>query len=496
MSRLLEKKRVLELTEAVGITGQLDSFYKGFSVDSREIEPGYIFAAVKGHQADGHDFISQAVEKGAEVILTERDPATLELPQGVAGIRVKDVRLALSKLSFAFEGDPQNKLSVAGVTGTNGKTTVTTLVHQVLTRLGFRAGMLGTVEKRVGDTASVTRLTTGSPQEIARDFSGMLDAGCTHVVMEVSSHGLSQRRTDAVTFDVAAFTNLSHDHLDYHGSPEAYLKAKKRLFDGLGEDHIAVINTDEEATPKLISDCRAVIWPYGLKDESMRIIRNDAEGLSVEMDGTRIDSPLCGLFNAYNLAAAFLICRAFGCSARNTAAALSEAKGARGRLERIVTEDEGLPSVFVDYAHTPDALENVLATLRNMEPEKQLIVVFGCGGNRDRDKRPEMGRIAASLADLVIVTSDNPRFEEPDAIIREIITGIPNADTLVNPDRPAAITEAVAMADENAVVLIAGKGHETYQEVMGVRYDIDDAKIARRALQLRAGREIKKGEDV
>ncbi len=482
MSITVDKTRLLELSEAVRFTGQLNSFYKGISADSRKMTPGFIFAAIDGFSDDGHRFIPNAVNKGAELILTERNPEEISVEGDVAVAQVPDIRLAIARLAFAFAGDPQHKLKVAGITGTNGKTTISTLVYQMLTKLGFRAGLLGTVEKRFGEMTSETGLTTGNPEQIALDFAEMLDAGCTHVLMEVSSHALDQRRTDAIDFDVAAFTNLSHDHLDYHETPEAYLKAKKRLFDLLKPDSIAVINADDPSSAQITADCAADIWEYGFRGDEMQILENSAKGLVLDIDGIRIESGLCGAFNAGNLAAAFLICRAFGCTAQNAATALSDAVGAGGRLERV---GSGTPAVFVDYAHTPDALSNVLSSLRNMEPEKQLIAVFGCGGDRDRSKREVMGRIASEYADTVVVTSDNPRFEQPEAIIKEILTGIHQTETLVNPDRPAAITEAIAMAKDDAVVLIAGKGHETYQEVMGVRFPMDDRQIAARALELR-----------
>lgn len=490
MSIRLSQKRIETLTKAVRKTGQLLSFYEGVTVDSRKVKPGYIFAAIKGYQTDGHLYVSKAVEKGAGLILTEHNPAEIEAGDA-AVMQVGDIRTVVAHLAFAFEGNPQQAMKVAGVTGTNGKTTVSTLVHQVLGTLGIKAGLMGTAGKMIGDEAVESSLTTGDPEQIAADMSEMRSRGCSHLVMEVSSHALDQKRTEAIRFDVGAFTNLTHDHLDYHGTAEAYRDAKKRLFDQLDSEAIAVINSDEADASYLVKDTEAQVWGYGEADGSMKIISNNADGLVIEIDEVRIESPLCGTFNAYNLAAAYLICRAFGCSADNTAAALASAKGARGRLERVQFEsgelaEASFPAVFVDYAHTPDALRNVLDTLRNMEPAKELTVVFGCGGDRDKTKRPLMGQIASERADLVMVTSDNPRTENPEAIIHDILQGTSGDGIDSLADRTGAIRAAILRADSNGMVLIAGKGHETYQEVMGQRHHMDDFELAQKALADRA----------
>lgn len=490
MSIKLSNNRIETLAKAVRKTGQLLSFYEGVTVDSRKVKPGFIFAAVKGYKTDGHLYIEKAVESGAALILTERHPE--EIDAGKAAVmQVEDIRATISHLAFAFEDDPQNGVKIAGITGTNGKTTVSTLVHQVLSTLGIKAGLMGTVGRMIGDEVVESHLTTGDPEQIASDMAEMRSKGCSHLVMEVSSHALDQKRTEAITFNVGAFTNLSHDHLDYHGTAEAYRDAKKRLFDQLDENAVAVINTDEADAAHMVKDTKAVLWNYGQKDESMRIISNNADGLVIEIDEVLIESPLCGKFNASNVAAAYLVCRALGCSAENTAAALASAKGAKGRLERVEFEQENdasneLPAVFVDYAHTPDALKNVLETLRNMEPEKELTVVFGCGGDRDKSKRPVMGEIASQLADKIMITSDNPRTEDPEAIIKDILKGVKGdaIDSLA--DRPGAIRAAIHGAAGNGMVLIAGKGHETYQEVMGKRHHMDDFELAQTALVARA----------
>lgn len=496
---MLSSAELLKLCAPLNQLGPLP-VCRGITVDSRRVQPGYIFAAVEGYAADGHTFIPQAVENGAVLIISEREiEALMPLLPDSAGksapalMQVTDIRGLLSRLAMAFQGNPQHDLKLAGITGTNGKTTVSTLVHRAMSDLGYTCGLMGTVEQRIAHRVIDSRLTTGDPEQIAASLAEMKQAGCTHVIMEVSSHALDQRRTDALSFDIAAFTNLSHDHLDYHKTPEAYLKAKKRLFDGLGDGATAIINSDDAAAADLMKDCRAgQVRRFGQKDESLKLLHSDASGLEIaireEKDdaaGTRLKSRLTGAFNAYNLAAAWHICRAFGISGAQAADALSRAAGPRGRMQKITNEND-LISVFVDYAHTPDALENVLSSLRTAAPEQPLIVVFGCGGDRDRRKRPEMGQIAAKYADHIYLTSDNPRSEAPDAIILEIKQGIPEsagAEVVSITSRPDAISAAITRAPDSAVVLIAGKGHETYQEIQGKRHHMDDAELAAEALQ-------------
>lgn len=471
----------------------------GITSDSRRVKPGYIFAAIEGFSADGHRFIAQATAQGAAVVMSERSIDELKRlaggTQAPALMQVTDIRARLAQLALAFHGNPQRDMKLAGITGTNGKTTVSTLVHEALTQLGYTCGLMGTVEQRVGTEALESSLTTGSPEQIAASLSRMKQAGCTHVVMEVSSHALDQKRTDGLSFHLAAFTNLSHDHLDYHKTPEAYEQAKKRLFDSLGAHAFAVLNSDDQASETMLSDCRAAhVRRFGQKNGTLRIVKNDADGLALFMqessadeESIRLESRLTGAFNAYNLATAWHICRAFGIPAADAARALSRAKSPKGRLQKISRADDEI-SVFVDYAHTPDALENVLSSLRTAAPDAPLLVVFGCGGDRDRGKRPEMGQIAAAYADYIYLTSDNPRSEAPDAIIREINGGIPAQATVKVvsiADRAAAVLAAITSAPASAIVLIAGKGHETYQEIHGKRHHLDDAELAASALQKR-----------
>ncbi|AXJ00343.1 UDP-N-acetylmuramoylalanyl-D-glutamate--2,6-diaminopimelate ligase [Cyclonatronum proteinivorum] len=495
------------LSKADRETGRLLPFYNGVSVNSQKVVPEGIFAAIAGYSTDGHRFLPQAAEAGARLMLTERDPEEVlaEIGRDDIGVmQVPDIRAAVAQLAFAYAGNPQYRLKIAGITGTNGKTTVSTLVHQALTKLGYKAGLMGTISVAIGSESTESRLTTGDPEQMAEAMAAMADAGCTHLVMEVSSHALDQKRTDAINFDVAAFTNLSHDHLDYHKTESAYLQAKKRLFDGLSTDAIAIVNADDASAAEMVRDTQAAVWKISMAEGGLRVLRNDARGIEFEMDNTRIASPLSGHFNVYNLAMAWLMLRAFGCTAQNAASALQSCSGARGRLERVpqpVPEQaqgsgptreaitlHPLPEVFVDYAHTPDALRNVLETLRKMAAQRQLTVVFGCGGDRDKTKRPVMGHIASGIADVVIVTSDNPRSEDPDQIMRDILAGVSggSAETHTETDRRAAIAQAISQAQPDGLVLIAGKGHETYQEIRGIRYPMDDVALAAAALQKRA----------
>lgn len=479
----LSVDQLLELCDPISIRGGQPPVLGALRVDSRLVESGDVFLAVRGANVDGHDFIGAAVERGAAAVISEADVAY----EGLWCLQVEDSRILASPLALAEQGNPQKDLTLIGVTGTNGKTTVSTLVWQVLSELGYQAGLIGTVEKRVGDTVFESKLTTPGPLELASDLAAMRDAGCSHVAMEVSSHALEQGRTAGLGFKVACYTNLTLDHLDYHGDMEAYAAAKRILFDGLAPEAHAVVNIDDAHAAQVTGTTEAQRWELSFHESgNASILENSAQGLVIDVDGTVIASPLCGHFNAYNVATAWLACVAAGISPSNAAAALATANGAPGRMERV-DGPEGSPAVFVDYAHTPDALENVLRTVAEMRGEGEVTVVFGCGGNRDRSKRPKMGRIAADYAQHVVATSDNPRFEDPEAIIDEIVKGIPDGTDLYRQaDRRLAIAMAVENAGINDIVLVAGKGHETYQEVQGVRHPMDDREIAREALKARS----------
>lgn len=458
--------------------------------DSRRVEEEDVFVAVRGTQADGHAFIGQALERGASVIICENER---NVPDTACRLVVDDTRALLGPLAQAFEGRPARDMRIIGITGTNGKTTVATLLWQVLRQLGLNASLLGTVSKRIGERKLDSGLTTADPIEIADDMRRMREAGSTHLVMEVSSHALDQRRTEGFEFEVAAFTNLSHDHLDYHGSTEAYAAAKRRLFEGLPPESAAVINADDDYAGYMTETCGARLLQFGFTETAdipCRILESGRGGLTLRVGRHRFSSPLLGRFNAYNLAQAFLTGHALGLQGEEVAEALSACPGAPGRLERVETGERGeQPLVLVDYAHTPDALEKVLETLAGMrEGRQRLHVIFGCGGNRDDAKRPRMAAVAERRADRVTVTSDNPRCEEPDKIIDDIMEGFSSPGSVGRiTDRREAIRRVILEASSDEIILIAGKGHETYQEIAGERYPFDDREIARRALRQRNG---------
>lgn len=476
----LTLQKMLEICRPLQTHGILPTSLGSICTDSRLVSLGDVFVAVRGPSMDGHSFIQAAIEAGAAVVIAE----SLVQHECIYSIVVEDTRPLAGMLALAERGNPEKHMILIGVTGTNGKTTVSTLVYQVLQVLGNQCGLIGTVEKRIGERVLESHLTTPGPIELAIDLSEMAKAGCTHVVMEVSSHALDQHRTDGLDFQVACFTNLTQDHLDYHGDMVSYAISKSKLFSRLSPDAVAIVNIDNEYAENVVSQTTAQRWNISFKGGSgNQILENGATGIVLDMEGTLIQSPLSGDFNAYNVSTAWLACIAAGCSPANAAAALSTATGAAGRLERV-TGLSGGPIVFVDYAHTPDALDNVLKTVNSMRGSGNIITVFGCGGNRDKAKRPMMGAIAAKYADWVYVTSDNPRFEDPEDIINDIVAGIDNSVNLYREvDRPTAIMAAVGMAGPDDIVLIAGKGHETYQEIKGVRYPMDDRLIAFEALR-------------
>ncbi len=500
----------MKLDELIHIIRPIDSqgAYNGkpgrLRLDSRSVRKGDVFIALKGTVSDGHDFIPDAVRKGAGIIVTERFPGnhhqTVPNSSGTSAgevlyLKVADTRRIAGELAQALAGYPARSMKMIGITGTNGKTTVSTLVYQVLHTLGYNTGMLGTVDIRMGNKVQPSRLTTPDAVSLARILDEMSGAGTAYCAMEVSSHALEQRRVEGIDFDVAAYTNLSQDHLDYHRDMASYTTAKKRLFDNLRSDAVAVVNRDDSACHKIIADCPADIWEFGFRDSrDFRILDESPRGMVLDLDGTIVSTPLTGRYNAYNVAQAYLICLALGCTKNSVAGALGEATGAPGRLERVAAEslspDTAAPAVFVDYAHTPDALENVLQALHKVRgKDETLHVVFGCGGDRDRTKRPKMGKIAERYADVVTLTSDNPRTEDPDAIIRDIRKGISRTEHLfVEPKRRKAIRSAILDADTRSLILIAGKGHETYQEVHGRRHKFDDREIATKALTEWIGR--------
>ena len=460
--------------------------------DSRAVGPGGLFVAIRGERADGHLFIDKAVQNGAIAIVCEAVPGDVakRFP-GIALAQVANTRAALAELAAAFYGDPSRELKLIGVTGTNGKTTVTHLIDHLLTELGETSGLIGTIAFRLGGPPKPATHTTPDALRLNQMLRTMVAAGCTSCTMEVSSHALDQDRVRALHYDVAVFTNLTRDHLDYHGSFQAYLAAKKKLFDGLPATSVAVYNLDDPAGSQVVADTSARRLSYGRTSEAdvhVDVLENRLSGLRLRLDGMERAFRLVGLFNAYNLAAAYAAGRALGYSATDVLDALATAPPVPGRFETF--RFGGGTTVIVDYAHTPDALENVLQTIRATKPAgAALWCVFGCGGDRDAGKRRPMGTLAEHYADRVVVTSDNPRTEDPEGIMNDIRRGM---------DRPAEAAwivsrrEAIAYVAHHAapgdVVLVAGKGHETYQTIGTERHPFDDREEVVRIFEGRFSR--------
>ena len=458
--------------------------------DSRRCEAGCCFVAVRGTSLDGHAFIPAAVEAGCSAVVCE-DPA--DVPAELSYAVVSDGRDAVGRLAQAYRGWPARKLVNIGITGTNGKSTVAYLLREVLVAAGHRPGVLGTISYEMGGRSLPAGTTTPDPVALAEMTAEMVDAGLTHLVMEVSSHGLDQRRVAGVDFAVGIYTNLSGDHLDYHETMDKYLAAKRRLFESLASESVAVLNRDEPTADEMARATQADVLWYGLSPAAelyARIERIDASGTRFMLirgeSQTLVTTPLIGRHNVYNCLAAVAACDSLGIDHVTAGAALGQVRRIPGRLERVTVEAPY--TVFVDYAHTDDALSNVLGSLRPVT-RGRLIVLFGCGGDRDRSKRPRMARIAERQADRIVVTSDNPRTEVPGEIIEQILAGLSEqgrAAATVEPDRAAAIEAAIGMAGEGDIVLIAGKGHETYQVIGTERIHFDDTEVAAEIMQRRA----------
>ncbi len=455
----------------------------GIACDSRAVRPGDLFVAVSGEKIDGHRFITDALEAGAVAVVGERRPDRIGYP--VPFIEVPNSRLALGHLSAAFYHHPSRVVSVTGITGTKGKTTTAWILASIFEAAGRRAGLFGTVLNRIGEEMIPAGNTTPGPLELAAYLRRLADRGGTHAVMEVSSHGIVQNRVAGIEFRCGIFTNIAPEHLDYHGTMERYLDAKATFFEGLGLDAVAILPRHEPASRIIAARTTARILWYGtgLEDGVERLANTD-QGLSFILKGTQLYSRLWGEHNLHNLLAAVEAAHALGFDREVIARGIESAVPPPGRLEEIPNQF-GM-RVFVDYAHTDGALETVLRSLRAITPGR-IITVFGCGGDRDRQKRPRMGRICERLADRIVITSDNPRNEDPYRILDEIASGLDRPfEAAIVPDRREAICLAILMAKPLDTVLIAGKGHETYQEICGRRYHFDDREEARAALKRRA----------
>jgi UDP-N-acetylmuramoyl-L-alanyl-D-glutamate--2,6-diaminopimelate ligase len=482
-----ELKDILYKVNITSASGDMGISLKGIAFDSRKVKKGFLFVAVKGTQSDGHEFIKAAIQKGATAIVCEKLPETLSA--NITYVTVKDSTKALGTIAANFYGNPSAKLKLVGVTGTNGKTTVVTLLYKLFTSMGYSTGLLSTVENRVNDEIIVATHTTPDPIQINELLVKMLEVGCTHCFMEVSSHAVVQGRVEGLTFAGGVFTNISHDHLDYHRTFESYIRAKKGFFDELSSDAFALVNLDDKRGMVMLQNTKASKRTYALKkmaDFKAKVITNSLEGLELEIENRNVWFKLIGDFNAYNLLSVYATAVLLGEDPESVLMRLSALTGAAGRFELILPGSKF--TAIVDYSHTPDALKNVLETITQFRTgQEQVISIVGCGGDRDKMKRPLMAAIACKYSDKAIFTSDNPRSEDPMEIIKDMQKGVGITDakkTLVILDREEAIKTACMMAKERDIILVAGKGHETYQEIKGVKYPFDDKEVLERMLKM------------
>ncbi|UFH30487.1 UDP-N-acetylmuramoyl-L-alanyl-D-glutamate--2,6-diaminopimelate ligase [Chryseobacterium sp. C-71] len=448
--------------------------------DSRKVSENSLYIALRGTVVDGHSFIASSIEKGAKTIVCEELPENLD--ENITCIKVKDASKTLGRLASNFYGNPSEKLKLIGVTGTNGKTSVSTLLFDVFKNLGYDSALLSTVEIRIGEKIIPATHTTPDVITINKILSQAVEEGCEFAFMEVSSHGIAQNRIEGLTFKIAGFTNLTHDHLDYHKTFDEYLKIKKRFFDELNENAIAITNVDDKNGNVMLQNTKAVKRSYALKtmaDYHGRTLEVDFNGMLLNFNGKEFWTTLTGKFNVYNLLLVFGIASELGFEQDEILQAISILKRVSGRFETF--KSDGGIFFIVDYAHTPDALENVLDSINDIRTKNErLITVFGCGGDRDHSKRPEMGNIASKKSTLAIITSDNPRTEDPNQIIKEIEAGVEpqNFSKYTSiPDRREAIKMAIKFSEPKDIVLVAGKGHENYQEINGVKHHFDDKEV-------------------
>ncbi len=467
----------VSLREVVGST-QLS--IKDIQIDSRKVQEGSVFVAIKGIQADGHEFIATAIQKGAVAIVCEQLPSSLQ--DGVVFIVVANAQESVAVMAHHFYDNPSTQIKLVGVTGTNGKTTVATLLFKLFKGLGYTCGLISTVENHIGDTIVPATHTTPDPIQLNALLQKMVQAGCTHVFMEVSSHAIHQHRITGLQFVGAAFTNITHDHLDYHKTFEAYLEAKKAFFDALPSSAFALSNLDDKNGAQMLLDTKAKKLTYALHAPSNykgKILENQLNGLVLLVNEMEVHCRLIGTFNAYNFLAVYGIAIQLGETSEAVLTVLSALTGAEGRFDYIISADQIIG--IVDYAHTPDALENVLTTIAKLRKgNEQVITVVGCGGDRDKTKRPIMAQVACDLSTKVFLTSDNPRSEDPNDIIKDMEQGLSSSAKrkYINiVDRKEAIKAAVSFAQPGDIILVAGKGHEKYQEIKGIKHDFDDKKI-------------------
>ncbi len=479
---MIELDVLLKSTDVVRTVGDTRRTITGVNVDSRLVKPGDLFIAVRGTQVDGHAYIAKAVEQGAVAVVCEDCP---DVPaEGVTDVQVKDSESAVGRMATVFYGDPTSKMELVGVTGTNGKTTIATLLYNMFRSFGYKCGLCSTVCNYIDGEAIATEHTTPDPITLNRLLGRMADEGCKYAFMEVSSHAVAQQRIAGLKFAGGIFTNLTRDHLDYHKTFENYRDAKKAFFDSLSKGAFAVTNADDRNGMVMVQNTQASVKTYSLRsaaDFKARILEESFEGMNLDVNGREVSVPFIGRFNVSNILAVYAAAVSMGRRPEDVLVAVSALQPVNGRFETIRSR-EGVTAI-VDYAHTPDALVNVLSTVNEILKRRgSVITVCGAGGNRDKGKRPLMAREAVKNSDRVIITSDNPRFEEPQDIINDMLAGLDSEQmhkVISIVDRREAIRTACMMAQRGDVVLVAGKGHEDYQEVKGVKHHFDDHEVIR-----------------
>lgn len=477
-------QQLLIQTKTQQVTGALDKDITAIEIDSRKVKAGAVFVAITGAQSDGHAFIGKAIELGAVAIVCETLPA--DLNAGVTYIKVASSGEAAARMAVEFYNHPSAEVKLVGVTGTNGKTTIATLLFKLFRQLGYSCGLISTVQNQIDDTIIPATHTTPDAISLNALLRKMVDEGCSYVFMECSSHAIHQHRITGLQFNGALFSNITHDHLDYHKTFDEYIRVKKKFFDDLSADAFAISNADDKRGEVMLQNTNATKYLYSLKTMAAfkgKILENALTGLVMTINDQEVHFRLIGTFNAYNLLAVYGAAVCLGVESSEVLTALSMLTGAEGRFDYIISANNIIG--IVDYAHTPDALENVLSTIKKLRKGyEQIITVVGCGGDRDKTKRPVMAQAACDWSDRVILTSDNPRTEDPEAILRDMEEGLSSAAkrkyiTLV--DRKQAIEEAVRMAKPEDIILVAGKGHEKYQDINGVKHPFDDKEVLQKA---------------
>jgi UDP-N-acetylmuramoyl-L-alanyl-D-glutamate--2,6-diaminopimelate ligase len=478
-------KDILYGVSLISVQGNMETVVDKIVFDSREAFQNTVFVAIQGTTVDAHDFIPTVIANGCTCIVAQK---AIPVPANITFILVEDSSKALGIMASHFFDNPSKQLKLVGITGTNGKTTTTTLLHKLFTELGHKSGLLSTVVNKIGLQEIPATHTTPNPVALNQLLAKMVEESCEYCFMEVSSHAVAQHRIAGLEFAGAAFTNITHDHLDYHGTFKAYIEAKKGFFDQLPATAFALTNADDKNGSVMLQNTKAHTYSYALKspaDYKAKVIENQFAGLVINMAGTELWSRLIGDFNAYNLLTVYAISQLLEQDKIEVLTILSTLESVEGRFEYIRSQ-QGITAI-VDYAHTPDALENVLKTIHNIRTRNETVfTIVGCGGDRDKTKRPIMAKIACEMSDKVIITSDNPRSEDPAQIIAEMMEGVEGQHfkkTLSIQDREQAIKTACAMAEQGDIILIAGKGHEKYQEIKGIKYDFDDLKIVTEIFQ-------------